>query len=131
MRAVVTGGSGFLGSHLCRRLLAEGCDVLCLDSLLTGTEANVAQLLTDDRFTFERRDVTEFLSVDGDVDWIFHFASPASPVDYIEHPLETLKVGAIGTLRVLGLARAKGAGVLLASTSEVYGDPKVHPQPES
>ena len=131
MRAVITGGSGFLGSHLCRRLLAEGCDVLCLDSLLTGNEANVKELLNDERFTFERRDVTEFLSVDGEVDWIFYFASPASPVDYIEHPLETLKVGAIGTWRVLGLARAKGAGVLLASTSEVYGDPKVHPQPES
>ena len=131
MRAVVTGGSGFLGSHLCRRLLAEGCDVLCLDSLLTGNEANIAELLTDERFTFERRDVTEFLSVDGEVDWILHFASPASPVDYIEHPIQTLKVGAIGTWRVVGLARAKGAGVLLASTSEVYGDPKVHPQPES
>lgn len=131
MRAVVTGGSGFLGSHLCRRLLAEGCDVVCLDSLITGSEANVAGLLEDERFTFERCDVTEFLSVDGEVDWILHLASPASPVDYVEHPLETLKVGAIGTWCVLGLARAKGAGLLLASTSEVYGDPQVHPQPES
>ncbi|MPZ67953.1 MAG: SDR family NAD(P)-dependent oxidoreductase [Actinobacteria bacterium] len=131
MRAVVTGGSGFLGSHLCRRLLAEGLEVACLDSMLTGVPANVAELEKEPGFSLQRVDVTDELQVDGSMDWIFHFASPASPPDYLEYPIETLKVGAIGTWRALGLARAKGAGLLLASTSEVYGDPEIHPQPES
>jgi dTDP-glucose 4,6-dehydratase len=130
-RAVVTGGSGFLGSHLCRRLLAEGWEVVCLDSFVTGKPDNVSDLLADPRFHFELYDVTNYLFVTGEIDWVLHFASPASPVDYLEHPIHTLKVGALGTLRALGLAKAKGAGFVLASTSEVYGDPKMHPQAES
>jgi dTDP-glucose 4,6-dehydratase len=131
MRAVVTGGAGFVGSHLCERLLAEGWEVLCLDSLLTGNTANLEGFREDPRFGFEERDVTEPTRVAGGVDWILHFASPASPIDYLEHPIETLRVGALGTMHALDLARDKGAGFVLASTSEVYGDPKVHPQPES
>lgn len=130
-RAVVTGAAGFVGSHLCERLLLEGWDVVAFDSLLTGRSDNLEQALTDPRFRFEPYDVTNYLFVEGGIDWILHFASPASPVDYLSHPIHTLKVGALGTLRALGLARAKGAGLLLASTSEVYGDPKVHPQPET
>jgi dTDP-glucose 4,6-dehydratase len=130
-RAVVTGGAGFLGSHLCRRLLAEGWEVLCIDSLLTGAQANVADLLEHPRFRFERHDVTTGIDVSGDVDWVLHLASPASPVDYTEHPIHTLKVGALGTLNALGLAKSKGAAFMLTSTSEVYGDPEVHPQPET
>src|SRR5918999_1141445 len=130
-RAVVTGGSGFLGSHLCHRLVAEGLEVVCMDSLVTGNAANVDDLLSDPRFHFERYDVTNYLYVDGDVDWVLHFASPASPVDYLEHPIHTPKVGALGTLHALGLAKAKASGFVLASTSEVYGDPEVSPQPES
>jgi dTDP-glucose 4,6-dehydratase len=129
--AVVTGGAGFLGSHLCERLLAEDWSVICFDSFLTGGAGNLAGILEHERFRFERYDVTNYLFVDGRVDWVLHFASPASPRDYFDHPIHTLKVGALGTLRALGLAKAKGAGFLLASTSEVYGDPKVHPQPES
>jgi dTDP-glucose 4,6-dehydratase len=129
-RAVVTGGAGFVGSHLCERLLHEGWDVVCFDSLLTGRTANLADALADQRFRFESHDVTNPFSVEQDVDWVLHFASPASPTDYLSHPIHTLKVGALGTLNALGLAKAKGAGFLLASTSEVYGDPKVHPQPE-
>ena len=129
-RAVVTGGAGFVGSHLCERLLREGWDLVCFDSLLTGRMSNLADVLPHQRFVFESYDVTNFLSVEDDVDWVLHFASPASPSDYLSHPIHTLKVGALGTLNALGLAKAKGAGFLLASTSEVYGDPQVHPQPE-
>ncbi len=130
-RAVVTGGAGFLGSHLCERLLSEGWEVLCLDSFLTGKAANLDSVVDHAGFQLEEYDVTNHLSVDGDIDWILHFASPASPVDYLDHPIHTLKVGALGTLNALGLAKAKNAGLFLASTSEVYGDPLVHPQPEA
>jgi dTDP-glucose 4,6-dehydratase len=127
---VITGGAGFLGSHLSERLLADGCSVICLDNFCTGTPANVAHLIENPRFRLMRYDVTEYLYVGGPVDAVLHFASPASPVDYLELPIETLKVGSIGTIHALGLAREKGARFLLASTSEVYGDPLVHPQGE-
>jgi dTDP-glucose 4,6-dehydratase len=130
-RAVVTGGAGFLGSHLCERLLADGDEVICFDNFLTGTPSNVAHLVERDGFRLVRADVTDFVHVIGDVDYVLHFASPASPIDYLQLPIETLKVGSIGTLHTLGLAKEKGARYLLASTSETYGDPKVHPQPES
>jgi len=130
-RAVVTGGAGFLGSHLCERLLSEGWEVLCLDSFLTGKASNLDAVVGRPGFQLEEYDVTKHLSVEGEVDWILHFASPASPVDYLDHPIHTLKVGALGTLNALGLAKAKDAGLFLASTSEVYGDPLVHPQPEA
>jgi dTDP-glucose 4,6-dehydratase len=127
---VITGGAGFLGSHLSERLLADGCSVVCLDNYCTGTPANVAHLIEHPAFRLVRYDVTEYLHVGGPVDTVLHFASPASPVDYLELPIETLKVGSIGTMHALGLARDKGARFLLASTSEVYGDPLVHPQSE-
>jgi dTDP-glucose 4,6-dehydratase len=129
-RVVITGGAGFIGSHLCDRLLQRGLTVVCLDNLLTGSPDNIAHLLSNSRFSFRRYDVTEYLYVEGDVDAILHFASPASPVDYALMPIETLKVGTLGTHKALGLAKAKRARFLLASTSEVYGDPEVHPQPE-
>jgi dTDP-glucose 4,6-dehydratase len=129
-RAVVTGCAGFVGSHLCERLLGEGWGVLGIDSLLTGRISNLGGIESHERFRFESHDVTTPISVEGDFDWVLHFASPASPSDYLSHPIHTLKVGALGTLNALGLARGKGAGLLLASTSEVYGDPQVHPQPE-
>ncbi len=130
-RAVVTGGAGFLGSHLCEKLLAEGMEVICIDNLLTGSLSNVEHLFGRPGFIFLRYDVTNYLHVPGDVDFVLHFASPASPIDYLELPIQTLKVGSLGTHKALGLAKAKGARFLLASTSEVYGDPLVHPQPES
>jgi dTDP-glucose 4,6-dehydratase len=131
VRAVVTGGAGFLGSHLCDRLLGEGWEVVCLDTLLTGATGNLDQAMDNDRFTFVKEDVTSYVTIDGTVDWVFHLASPASPIDYIQHPIKTLKIGALGTLNSLGLAKSKGASFFLASTSEVYGDPLVHPQPEA
>jgi dTDP-glucose 4,6-dehydratase len=129
-RAVVTGGAGFLGSHLCEALLDQGTEVLCLDNFVTGGPENVAHLFGHPGFRLVRCDVTDFIHVTGPVDLVLHFASPASPVDYLKLPLETLKVGAVGTWHALGLAKAKGARFVLASTSEVYGDPQVHPQPE-
>ena len=129
--SVVTGGAGFLGSHLCERLLAEGHRVVCVDNLITGNEKNVEHLTGDERFQFIRHDITLPLHLDEPVDNVLHFASPASPIDYLELPIQTLKVGSLGTHNSLGMAKAKGARFLLASTSEVYGDPLVHPQPES
>jgi dTDP-glucose 4,6-dehydratase len=129
--AIVTGGAGFLGSHLCDRLLAEGCRVTAIDNLITGDPRNIAHLTGNDRFRFIKHDVTEYIFVDGAVDYILHFASPASPIDYLKLPIQTLKVGSLGTHKALGLAKAKNARFLLASTSETYGDPLVHPQPES
>jgi dTDP-glucose 4,6-dehydratase len=131
VRSLVAGGAGFLGSHLCDRLLEEGHEVLCVDSLLTGSLQNVAHLDAAPRFCFLQHDITEPLDLDGSVDYVLHLASPASPRDYLTHPIETLLAGSTGTLNLLELARKKGAVFLLASTSEVYGDPKVHPQPES
>ena len=127
---LVTGGAGFLGSHLCDHLLEKGNRVICLDNLLTGSTRNIEHLLGNERFKFYKCDVTEYIFVEGPVDYIFHFASPASPRDYLEYPIQTLKVGALGTHKALGLAKAKKAVFLLASTSEVYGDPLVHPQKE-
>jgi len=129
--SVVTGGAGFLGSHLCDRLIAEGHSVVCIDNLITGSTANIAHLAGNPHFKFIQYDVTNYLFVDGDVNYIFHFASPASPIDYLKLPIQTLKVGSLGTHKALGLAKAKNARFLLASTSEVYGDPLIHPQPES
>jgi dTDP-glucose 4,6-dehydratase len=130
-RIVITGGAGFIGSYLADRLLAEGYEVIALDNLSTGHPRNVAHLLGEPRFHFTRCDVTDYIHVDGAVDAIFHLASLPSPVDYLQKPIPTLKVGALGTHKTLGLARAKRATFLLASTSEVYGDPQVHPQPET
>jgi dTDP-glucose 4,6-dehydratase len=130
MRVVVTGAAGFIGSHLCESLLARDWDIVGLDNFITGSPDNLQSLWKAPRFTFVKRNVTEYIHVDGPVDWVLHFASPASPVDYLELPIQTLKVGALGTHNALGLAKAKGAGFLLASTSEVYGDPLVHPQRE-
>jgi dTDP-glucose 4,6-dehydratase len=131
MKAVVTGGSGFLGSHLCERLIEHGYDVICLDNLLTGSTDNIAHLMGNPHFKFINHNVTEYISVEEPVDAVLHFASPASPVDYLEMPIQTLKVGSLGTHNALGLAKARNARFLLASTSEVYGDPLVNPQPES
>ena len=131
MRAVITGGAGFLGSHMCDHLIAKGWDVLAIDNLITGTDSNVADLLRHPRFRLVRLDVTHYIDVEGPVDYVLHFASPASPVDYLKLPIQTLKVGALGTHNTLGLALAKGAKYLLASTSECYGDPEVSPQPET
>ena len=129
-RILVTGGAGFLGSHLCERFLEEGHEVLCMDNLVTRDLVNIEALMPNPRFHFIHQDVTEFIHVAGDLDVIMHFASPASPIDYLELPIQTLKVGSLGTHKVLGLAKAKGARILIASTSECYGDPLVHPQSE-
>ena len=129
-RSLVTGGAGFLGSHLCEYLLNHGHEVIVLDNLLTGNIANIEPLQCD-AFKFIKQDVTEYIYISGPIDYVFHFASPASPLDYLQLPIQTLKVGALGTHKALGLAMAKQARFLLASTSEVYGDPLVHPQPES
>lgn len=128
--AVVTGGAGFLGSHLCDRLIQEGLKVICIDNLLTGNIANIEHLFGNEKFEFIKHDVTNFIHVPGKVDYILHFASPASPIDYLKLPIQTLKVGSLGTHKALGLAKEKNAVFLLASTSEVYGDPEIHPQSE-
>lgn len=131
MRIVVTGGAGFVGSHLCERLVAESSDVVCLDSMLTGSSDNLRTLRGHDLFDFRTHDVIGSVEVEGEVDWVLHFASPASPKDYLDHPIKTLQVGSAATFNCLELARSKGAGFLFASTSEVYGDPQIHPQPET
>src|SRR4051812_40407052 len=131
MRVVVAGGAGFLGSHLCRALLARGDEVVCLDNLVTGDLVNIEELFGSDRFTYQRQDVSNYVHVPGPVDAVMHLASPASPIDYLELPIQTLKVGSLGTHHLLGLAKDKGARFFLASTSEVYGDPAEHPQTES
>ncbi len=130
-RTLITGGAGFLGSHLCDRFIAEGHEVVCMDNLITGNPDNIAHLIGNERFEFVRHDVSDFVYVAGPVDNVLHFASPASPIDYLKLPIQTLKVGSLGTHNTLGLAKAKGARFLIASTSEVYGDPQVHPQPET
>lgn len=130
-RALITGGAGFLGSHLCDLLLSRGIDVVCMDNLITGDLGNVEHLFGNPGFTFVKHDVTNFVHVAGGLDYILHFASPASPIDYLELPIQTLKVGSLGTHKTLGLAKEKKARYLLASTSETYGDPQVHPQPET
>ena len=131
MRVLVTGGAGFLGSHLCDRLLREGHEVIAMDNLLTGNPHNIEHLRDEKRFRFVRHNVAEYIYIDGPLDAVLHFASPASPIDYLELPIQTLKVGSLGTHNALGLALAKKARFLLASTSEVYGDPLIHPQPEA
>jgi dTDP-glucose 4,6-dehydratase len=129
-RVLITGGAGFLGSHLCDRFLAEGYQVIAMDNLVTGNLANIEHLFKREDFEFHHHDVSKFVFVPGKLDYILHFASPASPIDYLKIPIQTLKVGSLGTHNLLGLARVKGARMLIASTSEVYGDPEVHPQVE-
>lgn len=128
--ALITGGAGFLGSHLCERFLKEGYKVICMDNLITGTLSNISHLEKNPNFKFIKHDVSKYIDIDDKIDIVLHFASPASPIDYLNYPIQTLKVGSLGTHNALGLAKAKKAAFLLASTSEVYGDPKVHPQPE-
>jgi len=131
MRILITGGAGFLGSHLCDRFLDKGHEVIAMDNLITGSTRNIEHLAGREDFLFIKQDVTNYIYVSGHLDAVLHFASPASPIDYLNLPIQTLKVGALGTHKALGLAKAKGARFLLASTSEVYGDPQVHPQPET
>lgn len=130
-RALITGGAGFIGSHLCERLLSAGFNVVCMDNFITGSKENIAHLLSERNFEFIKHNVTRYINVKGRIDCVLHFASPASPKDYLEFPIQTLKVGSLGTHNALGLAKSKKAVFMLASTSEVYGDPLVHPQPES
>jgi dTDP-glucose 4,6-dehydratase len=130
VRTVITGGAGFIGSHLCERFLQRGDEVLCIDNLITGSLENIEPLRSNPRFDFQHHDISHPLELDGTIDQVLHFASPASPVDYLKYPIQTLKVGSLGTHNTLGLAKLKGAKYLLASTSEVYGDPEVHPQRE-
>ncbi len=131
MRVLITGAAGFIGSHLCERFLREGHEVIGMDNFLTGTPENISHLFGNENFTFIKYDVTNFIYVEGDLDLILHFACPASPVDYLNHPIHTMKVDSLGTLHTLGLAKTKEARYLLASTSEIYGNPQVHPQPET
>ena len=131
MRTLITGGGGFIGSHLCERFLAEGHEVVGMDNFITGSRDNIAHLESQPRWTFVEHNVTKFIELDGPLDGVLHFASPASPIDYLELPIQTLKVGSLGTHKALGLAREKRCRFLLASTSECYGDPLVHPQPET
>lgn len=130
-RVLITGGAGFIGSHLCDLFLKKGCRVICMDNLITGKIENIGHHMKDKNFDFIKHDVSEYIDIKGRIDYVLHFASPASPIDYLKHPIPTLKVGSLGTHNALGLAKAKGARFLLASTSEVYGDPLVNPQPES
>src|SRR5262249_34935372 len=130
MRTLITGGAGFIGSHLCERFLAKGHEVVCVDNFITGTRANIGPFLANSRFSLVEHDVSRPLEIDGPIDNVLHFASPASPVDYLTYPIQTLKVGSLGTHNALGLAKLKKARFLVASTSEVYGDPEVHPQRE-
>lgn len=130
-RVLITGGAGFLGSHLCERFIKEGFEVICMDNFITGSPDNVSHLYGNPNFQLIQYDVTNFIHVEGELNYILHFASPASPIDYLNLPIQTLKVGSLGTHKTLGLAKAKNARFLLASTSEVYGDPLIHPQPES
>ncbi|HVG22850.1 MAG TPA: UDP-glucuronic acid decarboxylase family protein [Thermoanaerobaculia bacterium] len=129
-RALITGGAGFLGSHLCDLFLARGHEVVCMDNFLTGSPKNIQHLFGRDGFSFIKQDVTDYIHIDGPLDYVLHFASPASPIDYLEKPIQTLKVGSLGTHKTLGVAKDKGARYIIASTSEVYGDPLVHPQRE-
>jgi dTDP-glucose 4,6-dehydratase len=129
-RVLITGGAGFLGSHLCDRFLKEGCKVIAMDNLITGNKSNLAHLNSNPEFEFRLHDITKYIEIEGELDYILNFASPASPIDYLKVPIQTLKVGALGTLNCLGLAKAKSARILVASTSEIYGDPLVHPQTE-
>jgi dTDP-glucose 4,6-dehydratase len=130
-RILITGGAGFIGSHLCSFLFEKDFDIICMDNLITGTKDNISHLLEKKNFTFIQHDVTKYIDISGKLDYVLHFASPASPIDYAKYPIQTLKVGSLGTHNALGVAKAKAAKFLLASTSEVYGDPTVHPQPES
>lgn len=131
MRILITGGAGFIGSHLCDRLIREDNEIICLDNLISGRIRNIEHLLRQDKFKFIEHDVTRYIEIEGKIDYVLHFASPASPVDYLQFPIQTLKVGSLGTHNALGVAKTKGAKFLLASTSEIYGDPLVHPQNES
>jgi len=130
-RILITGGAGFIGSHLCDRFIEEGYSVICMDSLVTGSLKNIRHLLKNRNFEFVKHDVSKYINIKGKLDYVLHFASPASPIDYLEFPIKTLKVGSLGTHNALGVAKLKKAGFLLASTSEVYGDPKIHPQKET